>query len=89
MPSQIPVSKILSVQNDIFLLKVLNIIINEEAGIIEKSLNSWAILLLTDYFGKTAIREGKYSVSNKVLQKLVLGWCGHFLLHWRLSIVFE
>lgn len=42
--------KILAVHNDIFLLKVLNIMMNQESGIIEKSLNSWAMLFFSEYF---------------------------------------
>lgn len=43
-------SKSLTVHSDIFLLKVLNIMMNQEVGIIEKSLNSWAILFFSEYF---------------------------------------
>lgn len=42
-------SKSLTVHN-IFLLKVLNIMMNQEVGIIEKSLNSWAMLFFFEYF---------------------------------------
>lgn len=55
--------KILAVHNDIFLLKVLNIMMNQEGGIIEKSLNSLAMLFFYEYFWKKYSNERRKRLS--------------------------